>query len=77
MNNEKTPVGLKHSFEVHSQCEIHNCMICDGGICHCLTCGGAEIDLSTDCVGRRLTEKERIGIANGDDYKNGKWSHVT
>ena len=67
------PKGKKHNYEVHNKCEHLRCHICDGGLLHCLDCNGAESSLTTDCVGRRLTDNEQTCVANGDDFKNNKW----
>ena len=32
---------------VHTNCEVHNCPICDGGLFQCADCGAAEIETET------------------------------
>lgn len=71
---------MKHKFlgaDVPCDCDKDgHCMICDGGLSHCVVCHGAESDLPTDCTGKQMTTDQRIGVANGDDFKDGKWSFV-
>lgn len=67
---------MKHTFEKHDPCCESPCHICDGGLLHCTVCKGAESSLTTDCCERVLSSEEQIGVANGDDYINGKWVRV-
>lgn len=40
------------------------CQYCDGGLSWCITCGGAEGSLTTDCCGRKITADEETRIYN-------------
>jgi hypothetical protein len=62
-------------------CEDESCFVCryviNGGLAICKVCGGAEITLTTDCVGRKLDEAEEEKITAGLwDFKNGQWYSV-
>jgi hypothetical protein len=39
--------------------DCERCCICEGGLYSCVTCGGAEGSLPTDCPGRRMTSEEQ------------------
>jgi hypothetical protein len=65
---------MKHKYKEHEDCKLVHCPICDGGLSICEVCNGAEITLTYDCCGRRLTEDEEYQIACGLlNFKNGKW----
>jgi hypothetical protein len=52
----------------------------EGGLAHCLTCGGAEGDLTQDCPQRRTTDAERLAVAQGElDFRRsqGGWTTWT
>jgi len=66
-----------HTLLKHTDCQVSICIICHGGINYCTTCKGAEGSLSTDCIGRELTDNEEIAISNGDDFINGKWRRAS
>lgn len=60
---------MTHTLEVHTNCQKNNCMICDGGLAHCTTCGGFEGTLPTDCPGQRMTEAQAEEVYAGKvDY---------
>jgi len=70
---------MKHKYLEYPECGCElegHCMICDGALSVCTVCKGAEIELTTDCIGKPLTDNQRIGVANGDDYKEGKWELI-
>lgn len=48
------------------RCGELNCMICNGGLASCETCGGGEGDLPTDCPGRWMTIDEMEAVYCGD-----------
>lgn len=53
-------------------CDAERCFVCEGGLGLCSTCGGAEIELPTDCPGTPLTDAQRQGICDGTmDYIQG------
>lgn len=65
---------LKHQFETHCDCEVTNCLICDGGLAICILCRGGEGALTTDCVGIPLTSNQIDAIHKGQlDFRNGHW----
>jgi hypothetical protein len=46
----------------------------EDGLAVCLTCGGAEASLPTDCPGRRMTAEEQDDVQAGvRDYRGGGW----
>jgi len=64
----------KHVFEVHEDCYIQHCSVCDGGLAICTVCGLIEGSLTTDCPG------EDCWLARGDaiyagkiDFREGAW----
>lgn len=65
---------MNHKLITHKDCEIQNCLICDGGLAICSVCGGAEGALTTDCPGIQLESYQLDSIHNGDiDFINEKW----
>ena len=47
-----------HRAERHTNCEQQNCQFCEGGLTHCLRCGGFEVSLLPTCPGKQLTYDE-------------------
>lgn len=64
---------MEHKLLKHEKCTVWNCLICEGGLSVCVVCGGAESSLTSECCGRKLSDKEQYAVSCGDDYKNGKW----
>ena len=52
-----------------------SCLYCDGGLCDCTVCGGAEGSLTSECPGVRMTEEQEYLVSKPGtlDFKNGKW----
>jgi hypothetical protein len=74
---------MKHNLHTSEDCTCidETCFVCKyvtiGGLAICKTCGGAEITLTTDCVGRKLTENEEEMItADRWDFKDGQWYSI-
>jgi len=67
----------KHQYEKHEpSCEQH-CPICDGGLCHCVVCGGAEGTLTTECPGVRVSEAMHDSVYAGRlDFRDGQWIDI-
>lgn len=60
---------LHHRWECKSDNWGRQCMVCEGNLTLCLTCGGAESSLPTDCPGRMMTDEEADLVADGvHDY---------
>ncbi len=65
---------MRHKLITHQDCEITNCLICDGGLAICTVCGGAEGALTTDCAGIQLTSNQLDSIHQGQlDFQNDLW----
>jgi hypothetical protein len=65
---------MKHIYEIHENCEIHNCIICDGGLKICTVCNGAEATLPAECPGTKMTEEQQNKIQAGEiDYLSDRW----
>lgn len=66
---------MKHIYEKHDDCGPDDiCLICDGGLCVCIICGGAEVELTIDCCGRRMSIEEKDDVSCGLlNFKDGKW----
>ena len=43
---------------------------------HCAKCKISNSWLTSDCLGRPVTEAEMIGVANGLDFNNGEWGDL-
>lgn len=70
----KVPNARNHTLIKHTDCQVNNCIYCDGGLSYCTVCTGAEGSLPTECPGRKLTDDEESLVASGvKDYVNGKW----
>lgn len=41
------------------------CNICDGGLSHCVTCGGAEGSMPTHCPGERMPQEVSDAVYGG------------
>lgn len=51
-----------------------SCMICDGGLAICRTCGGAEGSLPTHCPGVRMTSYAEDQVYTGRlNFREGQW----
>lgn len=51
-----------------------HCHICDGGLFHCTTCGGAEGSLTTECPGFKMTGDQLDEVYAGRlDFRGGAW----
>ncbi len=50
-------------------------LVGDGELAFCTTCKGGEGELTTECCGRPMTEKERndVYIVGNLDFIAGKW----
>jgi hypothetical protein len=49
--------------------ECEGCMICEGGLASCVTCGGGEASLPRHCPGARMTCEEADRVQAGTlDY---------
>lgn len=65
----------KHQWEVHKNCDIQHCAICEGGLAACVVCGSAEGTLTTECPARLLTDEQTELVYAGKlDYVNGGWN---
>lgn len=64
-----------HYLGHHRNCDINFCAICEGGLSHCIVCGGLEGTLTTNCCGRQLTkeEEEQIYGERSLDFRYGIW----
>lgn len=47
---------------VHTNCEVHNCPICDGGLFQCADCGAAEIETETRVCSAALQAPQEAGV---------------
>lgn len=64
-------VGV-HSL--HRNCGEEGCIVCEGGLGLCETCGGAESSLPTDCPGVKMTSEQMDAVSAGTlDYRSGAW----
>ena len=52
------------------------CYFCEGGLAVCTRCGGAEIELTMHCPGRKTTEMERAFIADGRLDYDGRYGWI-
>lgn len=51
------------------------CFICEGGLGLCMTCGGAEASMPTDCPQRQMSAREQTLIQKGEiDFREGRWT---
>lgn len=57
----------------HRDCGDVGCIVCNGGLLMCETCGGAEAALPTECPGRKMSAEEMDLVQSGVDYVNGQW----
>lgn len=47
----------------------------DDGLGFCLTCHGAEIELTTHCCMRLMTDPERASVTEDElDFRDGQWT---
>lgn len=64
----------KVSHTLHANCDKEGCCVCEGGLAWCVTCGGAEASLPTECPGFMMTAGEQDLVQNGElDFKDGQW----
>lgn len=57
------------------RCGSLDCFICNGGLACCVTCGGGESSLPTDCPGERMSYEVQNAVTAGDlDFKHGYWT---
>lgn len=64
--------------ECSSDCKDPYCSICWAKSEHCTACVSGSVELTTECVGRRLTSFERDLVSRGElDYKDGEWVRVS
>lgn len=47
----QVPEKVAHVFEKHENCDIINCMICEGGLAWCTACLRGEGELAESCPG--------------------------
>lgn len=67
-----TSLSCKHSGHLSSA--TGECRICDGGLSVCNVCGGAEAELTAECVGRKLTSDESRDVVIGfKNFVDGAW----
>lgn len=68
---------LEHNFRTPANCRCEDprfCPVCEGGLKHCRTCGGAEGSLPTECPGVRMTEQQETEVyARELDFIDGAW----
>lgn len=66
---------MKHKFVTHQNCEIQNCMICDGGLAVCEVCGGAENTLTKECHSFTVTieDFDELSDEEKESASNGGW----
>ena len=67
-------IGREHTWHECS-CGDSVCMFCGGGLSCCTVCRGFEGTLTTECVGRPLTEAEEKAIYNDGvlNFRKGRW----
>lgn len=59
----------------HCPRECEGCMFCNGGLGLCVTCGGAEGSLPTECPGEQMTSRAQDEVYNGRlDFRGGQWT---
>lgn len=64
----------QHTFEEHTNCDKPHCMICDGGLSHCTTCGLFEGSLTTECPGVQCYAEKADDVYAGKlDFLDGEW----
>lgn len=52
----------------------YGCVYCRGNLACCLTCGGAEASLPTECPGYKMSaEREREVLVEALDFVGGRW----
>lgn len=63
-----------HLLHRRRECDEEECMVCEGGLALCTTCGGAEASMPTECPGRKMTADESDNVQAGNiDYRNGRF----
>jgi len=63
-----------HDFETHQKCDKDGCLVCDGGLSMCVTCGGAEASLPSQCPRERMSAIQEDAVQAGvADYRDGHW----
>lgn len=73
MISKTEPMG--HTWDkCGPDCDNEFCPFCRGGLGYCLVCGALEGELTTDCPGYWLTNKQREDTYKGKhDFVNGRW----
>jgi hypothetical protein len=65
---------MKHVLVVHNNCTDDHCPICDGGLCVCSVCGGADSSLTTECSGKIIPAWLETAVSNSYvDFIGGRW----
>lgn len=54
-----------HYLHRPSQCDRDQCFVCEGGLALCLTCGGAEASMPTDCPQALMGERRAAAVQAG------------
>ena len=69
-----------HQFITSKECVATHanshasCVVCDGGLCICKVCNGAEGSLPSECPGQKMTQAEEDAVMRGDvDFIDGRW----
>jgi hypothetical protein len=72
-----TPKPVEHIFETHTDCDKVGCMVCDGGLSICTTCGLIEGSLTTECPGTSSFGSYSDAVYKGHlDFRKGGWVGV-
>lgn len=62
-----------HHWEHCERTECTGCMLCQGGLALCRTCGALEGALTTDCPGVRVSYDDGEAVYQGRlDYRRGE-----
>ena len=65
---------MDHTYEKHERCDVLHCVVCDGGLSICTTCGLVEGSLTSECPGvQSYSEKADDVYAGKIDFKSGRW----
>lgn len=61
------------SHDLH-RCNEEGCCVCEGGLAWCVTCGGAEASMPTECPGVAMTQGQQDEVQAGRiDFRGGQW----
>lgn len=67
-------IGRPEHCTRHEHLSDRSCPVCDGGLSICVTCGGAEASIPSNCPQRPMTPEEQDDVAAGTlDFFNGRW----